>query len=262
MADEPTNEISGESYSEDVPRIFAIRERDHRIHNPFTAEELRTLGEVLRLKSGMTVLDLGSGSGEMLCTWAKDYGIAGVGVDLSKTFTEAAHARAAELNVADSVRFVHADAAGYTTEPVDIAACVGATWIGGGVAGAITLLEESLEPGGTILIGEPYWRKTPPSQEIIEDCEATRLDDFLGLPELLEQFGDREYDVVQMVLANQDGWDRYMAAQWMSMREWLDENPDDEMADEIREALKTEPARYARSTREYVGWGVFALRKR
>lgn len=45
-------------------------------------------------------------------------------------------------------------------------------------------------------------------------------------------------------------------AQWLNMRRWLDGNPDDELAPE---ALATEPARYASTTREYLGWGVFAL---
>ena len=65
-----------------------------------------------------------------------------------------------------------------------------------------------------------------------------------------------------MVLADQDSWDRYMAAQWLSMRRWLDENPTDELAPQVREELTTEPARYARFMRELLGWGVFALMKR
>ena len=48
-------------------------------------------------------------------------------------------------------------AAGYVSEEkVGVAACLGATWIGGGVAGTIELLARSLRTGGLILIGEPY----------------------------------------------------------------------------------------------------------
>jgi hypothetical protein len=32
-----------------------------------------------------------------------------------------------------------------------------------------------------------------------------------------------------MVLADQDSWDRYEAAQWLIIRRWLDANPDDEL---------------------------------
>ena len=69
----------------DIPRIFNITESAHRIHNPFTPEKLATLGAALRLETGTRVLDLGSGSGEMLCTWARDYGVIGTGIDALTT---------------------------------------------------------------------------------------------------------------------------------------------------------------------------------
>jgi SAM-dependent methyltransferase len=98
----------------DLPRAFTIRESSHRIHNPLTSAKLATLGAALRLAPGARILDLACGSGELLCTWARDH-----------------------------------DA------PVDVAACVGATWIGGGVAGTVELLCQSLRPGGLMLVGEP-----------------------------------------------------------------------------------------------------------
>ncbi|MEE2056010.1 SAM-dependent methyltransferase [Rhodococcus artemisiae] len=77
----------------------------------------------------------------MLCTWARDHRVTGTGVDISTVFTEQARARAAELGVADRVTFVHSDASGFVADtPVDLAACVGATWIGDGVAGTVQLL--------------------------------------------------------------------------------------------------------------------------
>ncbi|KPC66136.1 hypothetical protein ADL35_46100, partial [Streptomyces sp. NRRL WC-3753] len=87
----------------DLPRIITVRESEHRLHNPFTPEKLAALGEALRLAPGTRVLDLASGSGEMLCTWARDLGVTGTGVDISTLFTEQARARAAELGVADQV---------------------------------------------------------------------------------------------------------------------------------------------------------------
>ncbi|MFF4472214.1 SAM-dependent methyltransferase [Streptomyces sp. NPDC001599] len=247
----------------DLPRIFTIRESSHRIHNPITPAKLATLGESLHLDPGTRVLDLASGSGELLCTWARDHGITGTGVDISTAFTERARARADELGVADRVRFVHGDAAGHVADqPVDLAACVGATWIGNGVAGTTELLDRSLRPGGLMLIGEPYWRRTPPDEETATACHAASIADFLELPDLIGKFQGLGYDVVEMTLADQDSWDRYVAAQWLNMRRWLDRHPDDELAPEIREGLATEPVRHARATREYLGWGVFALMKR
>jgi SAM-dependent methyltransferase len=244
----------------DIPRIFTITESAHRIHNPITPEKLATLGAALRLPPGTSILDLGSGSGEMLCTWARDHGVVGTGIDMSQLFTEQARLRAIELGVADQVTFIHGDAAGYVSdEKVGVAACLGATWIGGGAAGTIELLARSLRAGGIILIGEPYWRQLPPTEEVATGCGANSIADYLMLPQLLASFGDLGYDVVEMVLADQDSWDRYEAAKWLTMRRWLEANPDDEFARDVRARLTSEPERYAAYTREYLGWGVFAL---
>lgn len=46
-----------------------------------------------------------------------------------------------ELGVAAQVSFIHGDAAGHVAdEKVDVAACIGASWIAGGVAGTIALM--------------------------------------------------------------------------------------------------------------------------
>ncbi|MFG2769852.1 SAM-dependent methyltransferase [Streptomyces sp. NPDC048350] len=247
----------------DLPRSFTIRESSHRICNPFTSDKLALLGQAISPATGTRMLDLASGKGEMLCTWARDHGVSGTGVDISTVFLDAARERAAELGVADRVDFVHADASGHVAaEPVGIAACIGATWIGSGVAGTVELLRRNLAPGGMMLIGEPYWRREPEDQTVVEGCHMARKDDLLTLPELLQQFGDLGCDVVEMVLADQDSWDRYVAAQWLNIRRWLDANPDDELADEMRAELTAAPVQHARYQREYLGWGVFVLMDR
>jgi SAM-dependent methyltransferase len=249
---------------EDIARQWTIREGSHRIHNPLTLAKLATLGDALRLPTGTRILDLACGSGEMLCTWARDYGCTGTGVDISSAFIGSARERATELGVADMVEFVHGDASGYVAgQPAGIAACLGATWIGDGAEGTVALLRRSLAPGAIMLVGEPYWRKEPPDQETVEGCYADSKDEWkVGLGSLLGSFGEMGLDVVEMVLADEDSWDRYVAPQWLNIRRWLDANPEDELYDEMRAELTAAPVRHATYQREYLGWGVFALMDR
>jgi SAM-dependent methyltransferase len=245
----------------DIPRQHTIREAHHRILDPFTDEKLATLGRALRLAPGTTVLDLACGTGEMLATWARDHGTVGVGVDKSSVFVGRAVERAAALGV--EVAFVNDDASGYVAQqPVDVAACVGASWIGDGVVGTLELLEKSLKPGGLALLGEPFWREDPPDEAAVEGSGAPSRDRFRSLPRLVESFGEAGWDLVEMVLADEDSWDRYVAAQWLTTRQWLDAHPTDELWAQMRAELDSAPLAYVTYQRRYLGWGVFALMRR
>lgn len=248
---------------QDLPRHHTIRESSHRIINPLSAEKLRQLGASLMLKGGERVLDLASGKGEMLCTWARDHRIVGVGVDVSSVFTAKARARSVELGVADRVKFIHGDASDYVSnEPVDIASCLGATWIGDGVPGTVDLLRKSLKPGGIMLIGHPYWRKEPEGEECLTACGAEQESDWLSLPEQIAELQSLDLDVIEMMLADQDSWDRYVAAQWRNIREFIDTHPNDELTPMFREEITTSPIQHTKFQREFLGWGVFVVKPR
>lgn len=244
----------------DLPRHHVIREGGLRILDPFSPAKLATLGQAVRLKAGDLLVDLCCGKGELLRSWHEAHGIRGIGVDISTAFL----AEAREHAAGPAVKFVHADAADFVApEPADVVACLGASWIGDGVAGTLAIMERSLRPGGMVLIGEPYWRLDPPDQPTVEACHARTRDDYRSLPALVAHFGaELGWDVVEMVLAGQDDWDRYAAAHWLNIRTWLDANPGDELAPQLRAELDADPVRYVRYRREYLGWGVFALRRR
>ncbi|GAA5154025.1 class I SAM-dependent methyltransferase [Nocardioides marinquilinus] len=257
----------------DIPPQYVVRESDHRIHDPLSAAKLGRLGEALRLPPGATVLDLGSGSGEMLCTWARDHGVRGVGVDLSSAFTEAAVSRSLEVGVSDAVRFEHAEGAAWVAarlaaggEPFDVVACLGATWIGGDLFGTVDLLASVLRPGGLLLVGHPFWERVPETDDVARRCHAEDRTTWQTLSGLLAAFAEHGLDVVQMVLADRDDWDVYVAAQWLSTRRWLDAHADDdpphELWAEMRTELDTAPVDHATYQRTHLGWGVFALMPR
>lgn len=246
-----------------IPRRFTIAESSHRILDPFTPAKLADLGNALHLRPSMSMLDLACGKGEALCQWAKAHGIRGTGVDINPPFVNAAVARSAEFGVSDQVTFVQSDASDYVSdEPVDVASCMGATWIGDGRVGTLDLLARSLKPSGVAVIGDCYWREVPTTQEAIEGSFARSIEDFPTLWGLIETVQQAGWDVVEMVHADEHSWDRYVAAQWLNLRRFIDENPDDEIVPELRAELDTAPGQYARYQRRYLGWGAFALMKR
>ncbi len=243
-------------------RFHEIAEASHRILNPFTEEKLLLLGEVCRLRSGLRQLDLACGKGEMLCRWAERYGTEGLGVDLSEVFLAAARARADELGVADRVRFVQGDAGKPPLDgaPYDVVSCIGATWIGGGLAGTIDLMRPAVRPDGLLLIGEPYWISTPPEQAY--GALNIQPDDFTSLAGTEERLAASGVELVEMVLADHDSWDRYVASQWWTLDVWLRANPNDPERAEIRQFLETCRRWHLEYGRQHLGWGVFVGRLR
>lgn len=240
-------------------RFHEIAEGDHRILNPFTEEKLLLLGEVCRIGSGTRILDLACGKGEMLCRWAEALGSSGHGVDLSEVFLAAARDRAAELEVTDRVSFEQGDAGRYqASERFDVVSCLGATWIGDGLAGTIELMRPAVAPGGLLVIGEPYWIDQPP--EAAHRAFDLAADAFASLAGTLDRFEAAGLELVEMVMADPDDWDRYAASQWWTLHEWLKANPGDPDAGALREFNKTARRAHLTYGRRYLGWGVFVLR--
>jgi SAM-dependent methyltransferase len=241
-------------------RFHEIAESNHRILNPFTEDKLMLVGEICHIKSDMRQLDLCCGKGEMLCQWARRWGIQGVGVDISAVFLAAARERALEMGVTENLTLIEGDAGKYVAEVggFDIVSCIGATWIGGGLVGTLKLMLPALKPGGLILVGEPYWI-TPPPDEVYAAMEVGK-DEFASLRGTLDRIESVGLELVEMVLADGDSWDRYVAAQWMALDTWLRANIADADAPALREWNAHWKRIYLEYERPYFGWGVFVLK--
>lgn len=245
------------------PRFFEVAEANHRIQNPLSEEKLSVLGEVCEISANTEVLDLASGKGELLCQWAARHDAVGTGIEINDTFVSAARARAGEFDVKDQVTFVQADATEYevANHDADIASCLGASWIGDGLLGTLQLLTKATnDEASLLLVGEPYWTEEPPAAavEALADGDRGR---FGTLETLLDRAQNGGFELIEMVLANRDTWDRYEAKQWKTIDDWLRENPDDPDADTIREQRNENRRTYLQYGRKYFGWGVFIFRQ-
>lgn len=248
-------------------RQHEIAETGHRILNPLLEPDLRLIGEAAAIGDRTRVLDLCSGKGEMLCRWAEWFGATGIGVDLSGVFVAAARARADELRVDEHVRFVEGEAAAYAREAAehepggfDVVACIGATWIGGGLAGTVELMRPLARPGGAILVGEPFLEEPPPPAAFAD--WGFDPGDYTSLVGTLERLDALGLELEEMVAADARGWERYEAGQWRAIARWLATNPDDPEADAMRRFLDESRRNYLAWGRRYLGWAVFVTRPR
>ena len=242
-----------------VFRYHEISESSHRIMNPLSVDKLMLLGDICRVRKSTRLLDLACGKGEMLCLFASKLDASGVGIDVHRPFLADARARAAELGVERAVTFVEGDASDPPElgERFDIVSCIGATWIGGGLSGTLELMGRLVVPGGWLLVGEVYWAEPPPP--VLRQKHETGQG-FADLAGTLDRFEVAGTELVEMVLASPEDWDRYAASQWLNVSNWLAANPDDAEAPEILEERNSSRRGYLADERSCLGWGVFVLR--
>ena len=238
-----------------------IAETNLRILNPFSQEKFDLVGELIGLDVNTNILDMACGKAEMLCQWGQRYGIRGTGIDISQVFLQAAQERIDAFGLSQQITLVQGDAGEYvdTTQSYDIVSCIGATWIGGGLIGTLKHMLQSKKPGkGYLLVGEPFWH-SPPTPEMCADMEIA-ADDFVDLVGTMRRFESLGLRLVEMVLANQDTWDRYEASHWMAIDNYLRDNPDYPKAETLRKWMLNYQRQYLEYQREMFGWGVFVLR--
>jgi hypothetical protein len=140
----------------------------------------------------------------------------------------------------------------------DVVSCIGATWIGDGVPGTLRLMRPALRGRGLLLIGEPFWLSEPPPEAYA--ALHVRPDEFTSLLGTCDRLAAGGADLVEMVLADQASWDRYVAAQWWTIEQWLHANPDPNEAAEMRRIANEARRSHLEFGRAYLGWGVFVCR--
>jgi SAM-dependent methyltransferase len=227
-----------------------ISERHLEFINPTSRDKLVRAGRAARLRAGQQVIDFGCGFGGALALWAQEFDIGGFGIDVRPFAIKRARVRAAERGLADRLRFACASAAGYGITPgsFDVAACIGATFAWPGLLpDALRAMKDAVRPGGSMVIGEVYWRDpalVPP--------DVLRRERSIGPePRIYEQIRAAGCDVIYALHSNQDEWDNYYAEDWRGLADWLAENPGHPDYAEVHQHLRDgqdEYAAYGRST--------------
>ena len=162
---------------------------------------------MLELESGVDVLDLGCGWGELLirAVQASGHGSTGVGIDIDEQVLARGRVRAAAKGLDGSVHFVRAESATWD-QPADRVLCIGASHAWAGVEQAIHALAWVVAPGGRVLFGEGCWERPPTAA-----AAALFGDDVVTLAEIVRLARAAGWQVLHLSAADQREWDDFEA---------------------------------------------------
>ncbi len=247
----------------DMWKYFDVTHRHHVVCNPMSVAKIDQLLDLCRLPDGAMVVDVACGKGEILVRLAERTAIAGTGVDISPfAVADAERLRDARVHGAD-LEFVckgGADWVPATPESYDLACCIGAEWVWGGLAPTCRALHAMVKPGGLAIIGTPYWLAAPPAEYL--EWAGMQADDFApSLAAGLETCEAAGFEQLYSVVSTTDDWDHYEGLQWFAAEEFGREHSDDPDVEEIRTRVRRSRTEYVRWGRDHCNWGLHLLRR-
>ena len=198
--------------------IMSISHRYMEILNPSTPEKIIKLGKLLKLKKGNRVIDFGCGCAGPLTLWAEEFGITGIGIDISEDFCDRARQKLASKGLSDRIEIVCSNGADYVFEEgvFDAATCIGSTFIFGGCQQTLQVLKRAVHQNGRLGIGETHWLSNQVHPVYAQKQTTTHTE-----PELAQINRDEGFELEYIIRASHDDWDRYYSDNWSGLMRCL-----------------------------------------
>ncbi len=225
----------------DECEIERVTQGNLEIMNPISEKKLLLAGKYADLRPGKSVLDIGCGNGTLLDLWQKEFGIKGTGIELQNASASRAKGRLHNTGIS----IIEGDALSYVPEETyDTVCALGTSFIFDGAEKTLEHLAGFVKEGGSLVIGDRFWRKTvvPPEfarewREVPTSFELISTARFLG------------FTLGGLICASDDEWDLYESAVWQNA-----------VSEKMYDYLELIQDEYLAFGREFMGWGCFVFR--
>ncbi|MFG2871175.1 SAM-dependent methyltransferase [Streptomyces sp. NPDC048338] len=235
-------------------------------HGPLSEDRAVRMIERIAAASPATVLDIGSGWGELLMRVLEAAPEAsGVGIDINAEDLARGRLLAEEKGLADRVEFVEESALGTTRGPVDAILCLGSSQalcdpdLPHDPAAALRELRRLVRPGGRVVLGEGFWERTPTDEELAGMWPGARPDDHLLLGPLVDLAIEAGFRPAWIETASREEWEEFESGYRHDTEVWLAANPGHPLATETRERVDGQRAGWLKGYRNVLGIAYLTL---
>ncbi len=236
--------------------LMSISHRYMEILNPSTSEKIIKFGKRLQLKKGSRVIDFGCGCAEPLALWAEEFGINGIGIDISEDFCDRARKKLVKRGLSDRIEIVCSNGTDYVFEEgaFDTATCIGATFIFGSFQKTVQILKRAVNKNGRLGIGETHWLSNRVDPQYAQKQTTTHTES-----ELAQFTRDEGFELESIIRSSYDDFDRYISDSWHGLLRWLDENPNHPDYEQVFKYFRTDQDEYLQFQHQHMGWAMYCL---
>lgn len=238
-------------------KFSTIAHRDHCFANPLSEAKVDRLLDLLALTPGSRVLDVGCGNAELLLRLIERYQISGIGVEPNTAVVAEAHRRAAARIPPEQLHLHAMPIADFVAEPAtfDAALCVGSTHAYGDYRRTLTALSALVRPGGQLLIGEGFWKRSPdPAYLALLDAQP---DEMTTHAENVARAVAAGLTPLYAAVSSDDDWDHYEGLYCRAMERYLAAHPDDPDAPAFRQHIRRWRDGYLQWGRDTLGFALY-----
>jgi ubiquinone/menaquinone biosynthesis C-methylase UbiE len=247
----------------DLLKLSAVAHSNHHFSSPVSVEMLDRVLAVSGLAHGWRVIDIGCGPATMALHLADRYGAQVEAVDRSAIMLDLAKERLKAHPARDRVSFHQAESMDYlaTAYPCDLLVSVGAGVLVPDAqdnAAQLKALAQAVKPGGRILWGESFWKKTP--SDMMRGAVGPVAALYASHADYVHAGEAAGLTPLYAAVSSDQDWDEYAWRYSTAVEAHAEANPGPEAA-EMRARIAGWRRLYLAEGRDTLGFGLYLFGK-